>query len=393
MSQDLTFDIAVVGAGPAGLAFVRSLAGAGLSVVLIEGQSETSLRDPAFDGREIALTHHSMRLLKTMGVWDRIPADDLSDLRQARVLDGGSPFALTFGAVDANRLGVLIPNHLIRRALFEVVEGQAGVDLIAGRRVADCRIGPRRPRGRLTLDDGTTIRADLIVAADSRFSFMRDRLGVGAEINRLGRSMMVCRMRHDQAHGHVATEWFDHGQTIALLPVADPQQRMSSVVMTLAAPVIADLMAQSPEAFASSMERRLQGRLTGLELVGARHAYPLATTWSHRFAGEGFALIGDAAVGMHPVTAHGFNLGLRGQETLAKVVRGARGADIGSGRLLARYQHEHRLASWPLYQGTNALVRLFTQETPPARLARGAMLRAGQATAPFKAVVKRMLTA
>ncbi|WP_269219247.1 5-demethoxyubiquinol-8 5-hydroxylase UbiM [Brevundimonas vesicularis] len=393
MSQDLTFDIAMIGAGPAGLAFVRSLAGAGLSVVLIEGQAETSLRDPAFDGREIALTHHSMRLLKTMGVWDRIPADDISDLRQARVLDGGSPFALTFGAADADRLGVLIPNHLIRRALFEVVEDQAGVDLMAGRRVADCRIGPRRPRGRLTLDDGTTIRADLIVAADSRFSFMRDRLGVGAEINRLGRSMMVCRMRHDQAHGHVATEWFDHGQTIALLPVADPEQRMSSVVMTLAAPAIADLMAQSPEAFASSMERRLKGRMTGLELVGARHAYPLATTWSNRFAGEGFALIGDAAVGMHPVTAHGFNLGLRGQETLAKVVRGARGEDIGSGRLLARYQHEHRLASWPLYQGTNALVRLFTQETPPARLARGAMLRAGQATAPFKAVVKRMLTA
>ncbi len=393
MSQHLTFDIAVVGAGPAGLAFVRSLAGAGLSVVMIEGQAETSLRDPNFDGREIALTHRSMRLLKTMGVWDRIPADDISDLRQARVLDGGSPFALTFGAADADRLGVLIPNHLIRRALFEVVEGQAGVDLLAGRRVADCRIEPRRPRGRLTLDDGTTIRADLIVAADSRFSFMRDRLGVGAEINRLGRSMMVCRMRHDQAHGHVATEWFDHGQTIALLPVADPEQRMSSVVMTLAAPAIADVMAQSPETFASSMERRLKGRMTGLELAGARHAYPLATTWSHRFAGEGFALIGDAAVGMHPVTAHGFNLGLRGQETLAKVVRGARGEDIGSGRLLARYQHEQRLASWPLYQGTNALVRLFTQETPPARLARGAMLRAGQATAPFKAVVKRMLTA
>ncbi|GAW40927.1 2-octaprenylphenol hydroxylase [Brevundimonas sp. SH203] len=393
MSQELTFDIAVVGAGPAGLAFVRSLAGAGLSVALIEGQAEADLRDPAFDGREIALTHHSMRLLKTMGVWDRIPADHISDLRQARVLDGGSPFALTFGAEDADRLGVLIPNHLIRRALFDVVEGQAGVELMAGRRVADCRIAPEKLRGRLTLDDGTTIRADLIVAADSRFSLMRDRLGVGAEVNRLGRSMMVCRMRHDQAHGHVATEWFDHGQTIALLPVSDPDERMSSVVMTLATPAIADLMALSPSAFATAMARRLKGRLSGLELVGTRHAYPLATTWSHRFAGEGFALIGDAAVGMHPVTAHGFNLGLRGQDTLAGVVRGARGADIGSERLLARYQHTHRLACWPLYQGTNALVRLFTQETPPARLARGAMLRAGQATVPFKAVVKRMLTA
>jgi ubiquinone biosynthesis UbiH/UbiF/VisC/COQ6 family hydroxylase len=243
------------------------------------------------------------------------------------------------------------------------------------------------------LDDGATLRAKLIVAADSRFSGVRDQLGVGVEMNRLGRSMMVCRMRHDQAHGHVATEWFDHRQTVALLPVADVDERVSSVVLTLAAPAIADLMRLSPEAFAVEMERRLKGRLTGLELIGTRHAYPLTTTWSRRFAGEGFALIGDAAVGMHPVTAHGFNLGLRGQDTLAKVLKSARGGDIGSERLLARYERDHRLASWPLYRGTNALVRLFTQETHPARLARGAALRAGQATAPFKRVVKRMLTA
>ena len=238
-----------------------------------------------------------------------------------------------------------------------------------------------------------TIRARLIVAADSRFSGVRDQLGVGVEMNRLGRSMMVCRMRHDQAHGHVATEWFDHRQTVALLPVADVDERVSSVVLTLAAPDIAELMRLSSEAFEVEMERRLKGRLTGLELVSERCAYPLATTWSHRFAGEGFALIGDAAVGMHPVTAHGFNLGLRGQDALARVVKSARGGDIGSERLLARYERDHRLESWPLYQGTNALVRLFTQETLPARLARGAALRAGQATAPFKRVVKRMLTA
>ncbi|MBB3871489.1 5-demethoxyubiquinol-8 5-hydroxylase UbiM [Brevundimonas mediterranea] len=393
MRDDLMFDVAVVGAGPAGLAFTRSLAGAGLTVAVIEGQDEDALRDPAFDGREIALTHNSIRLLKSLGAWDRVPAEDISDLREARVLDGGSPFALTFDAGGADRLGVLIPNHLIRRALFEVVEGQPGVTLMAGRRVASCAVQGAAPRGRIVLDDGATLRARLIVAADSRFSGVRDQLGVGVEMTRLGRSMMVCRMRHDQAHGHVATEWFDHRQTVALLPVADPQERVSSVVLTLAAPAIADLMRLSPEAFAVEMERRLKGRLTGLELIDTRHAYPLATTWSRRFAGEGFALIGDAAVGMHPVTAHGFNLGLRGQDTLAKVLKSARGGDIGAERLLARYEREHRLASWPLYQGTNALVRLFTEETPPARLARGAALRAGQATAPFKRVVKRMLTA
>ena len=136
MRDDLMFDVAVVGAGPAGLAFTRSLAGAGLTVALVEGQDEAALRDPAFDGREIALTHNSIRLLKNQDAWDQVPAEEISDLREARVLDGGSPFALTFDAGGADRLGVLIPNHLIRRALFEVVEGQPGVTLMAGRRVA-----------------------------------------------------------------------------------------------------------------------------------------------------------------------------------------------------------------------------------------------------------------
>ena len=40
MRDDLMFDVAVVGAGPAGLAFTRSLAGARLTVAQIEGQAD-----------------------------------------------------------------------------------------------------------------------------------------------------------------------------------------------------------------------------------------------------------------------------------------------------------------------------------------------------------------
>lgn len=392
MTEMLDCDVAVVGAGPAGLALARSLRAGGLSIMLVEVQPEAILRDPAPDGREIALTHRSMRTLESLGVWERIPAKDISDLREARVLDGGSPFALRFEADQGERLGVLIPNHLIRRALFELVEDQPGLKLICGRRVVGGTAGAGTP-GRLMLDDGTVIAAGLIVAADSRFSGVRDLLGVGADIDRLGRSMLVCRMRHDQAHGHVATEWFDHGQTVALLPVADADERVSSVVLTLPAPQIAALTALAPAAFEAEIERRLKGRLTGVKLEGERHAYPLATTWSRHFAGEGFALIGDAAVGMHPVTAHGFNLGLRSQEALARVILSAPRGRIGSARRLARYEAEHRRAAWPLYQATRVLVRLFTDDAPVARLARGAVLRAGQGTAPFRAAVRRMLTA
>ena len=390
MTDPLSCDVAIVGAGPAGLALARSLKASGLSITAVEAHPKAALRDPAPDGREIALTHRSMRTLKALGVWDRIPAGEISDLREARVLDGGSPFALRFEADHGGRLGVLISNHLIRKALFDLTEDQAELRLICGRRVTGCTAGSA---GRLMLDDGTAVEARLIVAADSRFSGVRDLLGVGADVNRLGRSMLVCRMRHDQAHGHVATEWFDHGQTVALLPVADAEERVSSVVLTLSAPQIADLVVLSPVAFEAEIERRLKGRLTGLKLIGERQAYPLVTTWSRRFAGEGFALIGDAAVGMHPVTAHGFNLGLSSQEALARVILSAPRAEIGSARRLARYEAEHRRSALPLYQATRGLVRLFTDDAPVARLARGAVLRAGQGAAPFRAAVRRMLTA
>lgn len=51
----MQFDIIIVGAGPAGLSLVRSLAGCGLSIAIIEQQERETLADPAYDGREIAL--------------------------------------------------------------------------------------------------------------------------------------------------------------------------------------------------------------------------------------------------------------------------------------------------------------------------------------------------
>jgi 2-polyprenyl-6-methoxyphenol hydroxylase-like FAD-dependent oxidoreductase len=49
-------DVVIIGAGPAGLCFAKSLADLGLRSIIIERQSESTLSTPAFDGREIALT-------------------------------------------------------------------------------------------------------------------------------------------------------------------------------------------------------------------------------------------------------------------------------------------------------------------------------------------------
>lgn len=383
-------DVIIVGAGPAGLALARSLADTGLEIVLVERQPLAAIADPRFDGREIALTHGSVDILTRLGAWDMIPEDEISQLRAARVLNGGSPFALDFDASGEGPLGWLVPNHRIRAALFDMVDGQDGLRMRTEVSVTEARTG--RAAAELGLSDGTRLRARLLVAADSRLSAVRDALGISAEINRLGRSMLVCRVRHPLPHHGIATEWFDHHQTMAMLPLGEG---MSSAVLTLPSADIERLTAMSDAELGAELTRRYEGRLGPMEVAGPPVAYPLITTWSRHFAATRAALIGDAAVGMHPVTAHGFNLGLRGADLLARLVREAarRGRDPGATPLLRAYERGHRGASWPLYAGTNLLVRLYTDETMPARAMRHAGLRLG-AKLPFvRPGIRRVLMA
>jgi ubiquinone biosynthesis UbiH/UbiF/VisC/COQ6 family hydroxylase len=386
----MDFDIIVAGGGPAGLAFTRSLFGSGLRIALIERQPQATLAEPPYDGREIALTHRSAAMLDRLGVWALIDAAAIAPLRAARVLNGSSRVALAFdpAASGDDRLGHLVPNHQIRRALFRAIEGQPGVALIAGTGIATARTD--RARATATLADGRSLTARLLVAADSRMSAVRDQLGIAAEINRLGRSMMVVRVAHDRDHHGIATEWFGYDQTIAMLPLAG---RLSSAVLTLPADEMAQVAALDAGALGREMTRRYGARLGAMRPVEAPHVYPLATTYARHFAATRAALIGDAAVGMHPVTAHGFNLGLIGQATLARLVSAAAasGREIASASLLRRYEARHRLATRPLYAATNALVGLYTDPRPAAWLARHAALRAAAGLPLIGRTVTRLL--
>ena len=135
------YDVVIAGAGPVGLAFAGSLAGAGLRVALVDPQPAAALADPADDGREIALTDRSVSLLRALGAWARIPDGAVAPLRRMQVLNGPSSYAMQFGAAGAadGPVGRFVPNHWLRRALHDVVRAQPGAEVLAGRSVASVR--------------------------------------------------------------------------------------------------------------------------------------------------------------------------------------------------------------------------------------------------------------
>ncbi len=149
----MNYDIVIAGAGPAGLSFARSLANTGLRIALIEKQSIEQLATPEFDGRDIALTHLSVQILKKLGIWARFEADDRPPIKEARVLDGTSPYCLKFDAKkdSIQALGFIVSNHVIRKALFDELQTFDNVeihpDLAVTSVAADarCKLCGRRP--------------------------------------------------------------------------------------------------------------------------------------------------------------------------------------------------------------------------------------------------------
>ncbi len=388
-------DVTIIGAGPAGLCLARALSGTGLRVAVLERETETALRAPAFDGREIALTQRSVRLLQRLDLWSRLPTDERHPLHEARVFNGASRDALHVGRrfAGAEPLGWLVPNHAIRSAAFECVADASDIELHAG--VCVSAVETDAANARVRLEDGRVFASRLLVAADGRFSETRRALGIATRMHDFGRVMLVCRVTHERPHDDIAWEWFDHGQTLARLPLgrAAPDGRRGSVVLTLPVTQMRAVQALDDAAFASEIARRFDGRLGTVSEVGERRIYPLVGAWATCFAATRAALLGDAAVGMHPVTAHGFNLGLLGVERLAEELRTAAAshADPGAPALLARYDRVQRRASAPLHLATRGIVGLFTDDRPPARVLRAGVLRASASFAPFRRLLAAML--
>ncbi len=384
-------DIIIIGAGPAGLGLARALADTGLCITLIEKQKADILADPPLDGRDIALTHDSLRIMKEMGMLKSIPKNEIAPICQAQVFSGDSSYFLGFDTKGTGKdaLGFLVPNNAIRKAAWDVVQPFANISIRTEAEVK--QVSTTATGGTVVLTTGERLAAPLIVAADSRFSSTRKQMGIPASLTDFGRVAIVCRMTHSKPHDSVAKECFFDAWTLAILPLLG---KKSSIVITLPADE-ADAVMQMPlEAFNGRIERNLGAALGKMRLTGERYAYPLVAVYATRFAAQRFVLIGDAAVGMHPVTAHGYNLGLGGADRLAQEIRKAisLGLDIGDSTVLDSYARAHRRASAFLYHGTNILVKLFTDHRRGALALRNLALRVGNHLPPFRKYVTRQLT-
>ncbi len=387
----MDYDIVVIGGGQAGLSFACSMINENIKVLLVEKRALDLVADPKPDGREIALTHLSVAILKKMGAWQRIPKDVISPMQEARVFDGDSSSFLSFTNHDKTKdaLGYLIPNYKICKALYERVHDANNIEIMTDVMVDN--INRQTEYSHVSLSSGEHIKTKLVVAADSRFSTIRRKMGIPALMKDFSKVMIVSQMDHQKPHNNITLEHFHYGRTLALLPMVG---NTSSIVLTVAADKADQILNQAEDEFNNEITHAFKGEFGSMVLQGKRHAYPLVTVYSQTLISHRFALIGDAAVGMHPVTAHGANLGLRGQDILANAIKNAlkNSEDMGALSVLKSYENKQIHLTRLMYFGTNGIVALFTNDAPVIKHIRKIVLKIATHFPPIKYLISHHLS-
>ena len=374
-------DVIIAGAGMAGATLALALKQGGLEPVLIDPVVFDAQLAPTFDGRASAIAFASFRQWRALGLAadiephaQRIEQILVTDGRAPGASAGGpSPFYLRFDSAeiadrsDGEPLGYLLENRRSRAALATAI-GKAGIQVLAPARVAS--VAFEKACAAVTLEDGRVLRAPLVVGAEGRGSVVRAAAGIGSIGWDYPQTGVVATVRLDRPHQGVAHEYFLPGGPFAILPLTDDR---ASLVWTEPTAKGAALKAARPEIFHAHLQRRFGPFLGQATVEGPVFTYPLSLQLSERFAAPRCAILGDAAHGIHPIAGQGLNLGLKGAAALAEtLVDAARlGEDIGSEAVLERYARWRRVDTTAIAVSSDLFVRLFSNDNPLLRLARG----------------------
>lgn len=375
------FDVAICGAGPAGLAAALAASQAGLSVAIAGPRADQN------DGRTAALFASSVQFLKTIGVWHLLDTA-AEPLRAIRLVDAtGALFRapeVTFRAceIGLDAFGYNIPNAVLTSALERALEGHVQRFLSS---VTSCDISSDPV---LSIQSGETIGARLIGAADGRHSLVRDAAGIGVKSWHYPQAAVVTSFKHSRPHFGISTEF--HRKAGPLTVVPGPGQ--TSSLVWVEAPDAAKRLAQLDDVqFAISLERQLCGVLGKLSAFAPRRAYPLSGQTAERFAQKRIALIGEAGHVIPPIGAQGLNLSFRDAAIFAQVAQETKDqtGDAGSPAAIEHYHNKRASDVSSRVWTVDVLNRSLLSEYLPVHLMRGLGLFALQTTGPLRRILMR----
>ena len=388
MSKKLSFDCIVIGGGLSGLTTTLALSKIGLSVAIIDKTSLKMAKKNEGDQRTTAVSASGKKVFEALDVWDSLKkgAEPILDIV---VSEKGKKGHLSFDhqTVGTEPMGHILNNIELKNSLISSIRSQKNIQLFPFKSLNN--FFPKTGAVTIDLNDGSSYEAALLVAADGRNSDGRRIAKIKSTNIDYNQSSIVFTVGHEKPHRGTAYEQFTTGGPIASLPM---RGNKSSVVWSEDTEVIGSLMQLDDKDFAAAASCRLNDCLGKMTIIGQRKVFPLKLNYADTIIANRFAMVGDAAHGLHPIAGQGFNLGLRDIANLTEEISNARrlGLDIGSFETLRSYQAARRFDNFSLVAATDGLNRLFTDNNKIVRFIRSSGLDTINTMNPIKNLFMRL---
>lgn len=355
--------VTVVGGGIMGCLASLTAAHLGLNVAWF-GPQEQGRTDGA-DARNYALAPLTVELLKRIGVWQAIEPHACMVTRM-EVFSGETRVDLAASDAGSEFLSAMVLHKDLLNALEQAVQFRPQIHRIQARPDS---IEAGMEHMRVTLN-GKSMSTQLVVGADGARSWVRQQSGIHWGQRDYGQQGVVATFHSEHAHGGVATQWFDRGEILALLPLSDPH-KLSMVWSTSKT----DPTSQASMAlFVEELAERTNNRFGKLTLEGSAVSAPLRMVLTDSQAALRTVLLGDAAHTVHPLAGYGLNLGVQDLLCLEELWQSAR-EDPGAHTVLRAYDRSRRLRVKKVQWGLDLLQRFVTQTNPTLEKVRSLGMR------------------
>lgn len=381
------YDVVIVGAGMVGATLGCALVQSGFRIALLDiSPPATGAGAGDYDLRVSALTRASQRIFQSLDTWSAIEQLRVSPFRHMHVWDAGGSRSIHFDAADVaeDTLGYIVENRVIQSVLHRRLQRVDNAELLIPATLAALRVDDSEVQ--LTLEDGRTLRAGLLVGADGVESAVRKLSGIATRGWHYDQSAVVATVRPERFHQETAWQRFLPDGPLAFLPLADGS---CSIVWSTRPDHAAVLVKLGEAQFRDALQQAFESRLGPILACGARARFPLRLQHSTAYVRPRIALLGDAAHSIHPLAGQGVNLGLLDAAALADVLQQGRaaGRDPGDFATLRRYERWRKGDNLATMAVMDGFKRLFGIRAAPVRLLRNVGLGLFDQAMPLKRVI------
>lgn len=394
------YDVTIVGGGMVGSMLAALLCQhSRLRIAVLEQRPPAPFAlntEPDYDIRVSALSIATQQMFERVGAWQGVLDRRACEYREMLVWDGEESGKTHFKAeeIGVKALGHIVENRVVQLALLDCVQQAENVDYLCPAKIVSFQPSAGQldvqimTGGSESASEQQTLHTRLLIGADGAQSSVRELAGIDMQRDDYEHHALVASIETDIPQQAITWQRFMPTGPQAFLPLCGHR---ASMVWYHNADEISRLKSLSDDELASAMMAHFPERLGSIRKICAKGSFPIVKAHAHSYIADRVALVGDAAHTVHPLAGQGVNLGMLDAASLAELIVDANSAegDIGSRRLLRRYERWRRSDNAIMINVLDGFYHAFKPQPAPFRKARSLALSAADNAGPLKHSVMR----